>query len=36
MGRIGRPNLMLYAIGDSACPAPSCMLREAPPPAGPT
>ncbi len=33
-GRTGRPNLMLNAIGDSACPAPSSMLREAQPAAG--
>ena len=36
MGRTGRPNLIHYAIGDSACPAPSRMLRGAPPAAGPT
>ena len=36
MGRTGRPNLIHYAIGDSASPAPSRMLRGAPPAAGPT
>ena len=36
MGRTGRPNLIHYAIGDSACPAPSRMLRGEPPAAGPT
>ncbi len=36
MGRTGRPNLMHYAIGDSAWPALSRMLLEAPPAAGPT
>jgi hypothetical protein len=35
MGRTGRPNLIHYAIGDSACPAPSRMLRGEPPAAGP-
>jgi hypothetical protein len=36
MGRTGRPNLIHYAIGHSACPAPSRMFRGAPPAAGPT
>jgi hypothetical protein len=37
MGRAGRPNLIhYYAFGDSAWPALSRMLREAPPAAGPT
>jgi hypothetical protein len=36
MGRTGRPNLIHYAIGDSACQAPSRMLRGEPPAAGPT
>jgi hypothetical protein len=36
MGRTGRPDLIYYAIGDSACPAPSRMLHRAPPAAGPT
>ncbi len=36
MGSTGRPNLVHYAIGDSVWPAPSRMLREAPPAAGPT
>jgi hypothetical protein len=35
MGRTGRPNLIHYAIGDSASPAPGRMLRGAPPAAGP-
>jgi hypothetical protein len=36
MGRTGRPNLIHCAIGDSAWPTPSRMLRGAPPAAGPT
>ncbi len=36
MGCTGRPILIHYAIGDSACPAPSRMFRGVPPAAGPT
>ena len=36
MGRTGWPILIHYAIGDSACQAPSRMLRGEPPAAGPT